>query len=102
MSFVVVVASIVGALIHLTIKRLKDRAPIINTFLLHALVFNVDFLEFFFGFIPHVRPSSDDLRLSFVSQSPPRKELSGFSRLCFRQVARHDGGHDGLDRNRSA
>ena len=37
MSFVVVVASIVRALIHLTIKRLKDRAPIINAFLLHVI-----------------------------------------------------------------
>ncbi len=34
------------------------------------------------------------------SKRPTRKELSGFSRLWFLQVARLDGGHDGLDRNR--
>jgi hypothetical protein len=54
MGFIFVVASIVGALIHLAIKRPKDRAAIIDIFLLHSLVFNVGFLGFFFGFIPHV------------------------------------------------
>lgn len=54
MGFIFVVASIVGALIHLAIKRPKDRAEIIDIFLLHSLVFNVGFVGFFFGFIPHV------------------------------------------------
>ncbi|MGB3834374.1 MAG: DUF6790 family protein [Mesorhizobium sp.] len=54
MGFIFVVASIVGALIHLAIKRPKDRAAIIDIFLLHSLVFNVGFVGFFFGFIPHV------------------------------------------------
>lgn len=54
MGFIFVVASIVGALIHLAIKRPRDRATVIDIFLLHSLVFNVGFLGFFFGFIPHV------------------------------------------------
>lgn len=54
MGFIFVVASIVAALIHLAIRRSKDRAEIIDIFLLHSLVFNVGFVGLFFGFIPHV------------------------------------------------
>ncbi len=54
MGFAFIVLSIVGAIIHLAIKRPKDRADVIDIFLLHSLVFNVGFVGFFFGFIPHV------------------------------------------------
>lgn len=54
MGFIFVVASIVGALIHLALKRPKDRAAVIDVFLLYSLVFNVGFLGIFLGFIPHV------------------------------------------------
>lgn len=54
LGFAFVIASIVAALIHLAIRRPKDRATIIDIFLLHSLVFNVGFIGFFFGFIPHV------------------------------------------------
>ncbi|WP_323013612.1 DUF6790 family protein [Devosia sp.] len=54
MGFIFVVASIAAALIHLAIRRSKDRAEIIDIFLLHSLVFNVGFVGLFFGFIPHV------------------------------------------------
>lgn len=59
MGFMFVVASLVAAFIHLSIRRLsirqpKDRTEVIDIFLLHSLIFNVGFVGFFFGFIPHV------------------------------------------------
>lgn len=54
MGFVFIIVSIVAALIQIAIKRPKDRATVIDVFLLHSLVFNVGFVGFFFGFIPHV------------------------------------------------
>jgi hypothetical protein len=54
MGFVFIVLSIVGALIHIGFKRPQGRLAIIDVFLLYSLVFNVGFLGFFFGFIPHV------------------------------------------------
>lgn len=54
MGFIFVVVSIVGALAHLAIRRPASRAAIIDIFLLYSLVFNIGFIGFFFGFIPHV------------------------------------------------
>jgi hypothetical protein len=50
MGFVFVIVSLVATLIQIAIKRPKDRATVIDVFLLHSLVFNVGFV----GFIPHV------------------------------------------------
>lgn len=54
MGFVFLVASLLGALIHIAIRRPVDRAATVDVFLLYSLVFNVGFVGFFFGFIPHV------------------------------------------------
>ncbi len=54
MGFVFILLSIAGALIHIALKRPKERSAVIDIFLLYSLVFNVGFLGFFFGFIPHV------------------------------------------------
>src|SRR5690554_6074666 len=54
MGYIFIIVSIVAAVIHLAIQRPTDKADIIDIFLLHSLVFNVGFVGFFFGFIPHV------------------------------------------------
>ncbi len=54
MGFIFLVLSIIGALAHIAIRRPKGRSAIIDVFLLYSLVFNVGFVGFFFGFIPHV------------------------------------------------
>jgi hypothetical protein len=53
-GFSFIILSIAGALIHLAIKRPSDRLAVVETFLLYSLIFNVGFVGFFFGFIPHV------------------------------------------------
>ncbi len=70
MGFLFLILSIAGALAHIAIRRPKGRSAIIDVFLLYSLVFNVGFVGFFFGFIPHVffadprrrRQLPDDLR----------------------------------------
>ncbi len=54
MGFAFVIASIVAAMVHLAFRRPSGRAAVVDVFLLHSLIFNVGFVGFFFGFIPHV------------------------------------------------
>lgn len=54
-GFVFVGLSIALAIIHLfASKTPRTKQRIVDVFLLYSLVFNVGFVGFFFGFIPHV------------------------------------------------
>lgn len=54
MGFIFLVLGLVGAFVHIAIRRPKGRTAIIDVLLVYSLVFNVGFVGFFFGFIPHV------------------------------------------------
>lgn len=50
-----VILSLVLPLVHLALgKGPRTRARVVEVLLLYSLVFNVGFIGFFFGFIPHV------------------------------------------------
>lgn len=54
-GFVFVGLSIALAIIHLLASKTpRTKQRIVDVFLLYSLVFNVGFVGFFFGFIPHV------------------------------------------------